>query len=59
VTAETGALAERLDDAIAMALGRDRGACAAHGRQFSWEASARQFLAGLHPFDPATAREAA
>lgn len=59
VTPETGALSERLDEAIALALAQDRQACAAHGRQFSWEVSARQFLAGLHPFDPAAAREAA
>ncbi len=59
VTTETGALAEQLDDAIAKALTKSRDACAIHGRHFSWGASARQFLAGLHPFDPATAREAA
>lgn len=59
VTAETGALAERLDDAIAQALGRDRAACAAYGRQFTWAASARQFLAALHPLHPETLAKAA
>ena len=31
---------------------RDRGACAAYGRAFSWEASARQFRAALTPLRP-------
>ena len=59
VTGESGALAERLDDAIAQALGRDRAACAAYGRQFTWAASTRQFLAALHPLDPETLARAA
>lgn len=49
VTAETGALAETLHDAIAQALTRDRSACAAYGRGFTWAASAAQFLAALNP----------
>ncbi|MDX3900272.1 MAG: glycosyltransferase family 1 protein [Sphingobium sp.] len=59
VTPETGALSERLDEAVATALTRDRAACAAYGRRFSWAASARQFLAGLHPFDPSAIGEVA
>lgn len=49
VTAETGALAETLDDAIAMALTRDRRVCAARGASYTWAQSAREFLAGLYP----------
>jgi glycosyltransferase involved in cell wall biosynthesis len=49
VTAETGALAETLDDAIATALTRDRQVCAARGAGYTWTQSAREFLAGLHP----------
>jgi len=48
VTPETGALAENLDEAIAAALLCDRAACAAYGRTFTWESSARDFLSGLH-----------
>ena len=40
---------EDLDAAIADALTRDRAACAAYGRSFTWEASARQFLDALVP----------
>ncbi|RYE02051.1 MAG: glycosyltransferase family 1 protein [Sphingomonadales bacterium] len=49
VTPETGALSEDLGTAIAEALTRDRAACAAYGRTFTWEASAAQFFAGLCP----------
>ncbi|SCW36619.1 Glycosyltransferase involved in cell wall bisynthesis [Sphingobium faniae] len=49
VTSTTGALAENLDEAIAAALQCDRGQCAAHGRTFTWENSAEDFLSGLHP----------
>ncbi len=49
LTAETGAMDEDLDIAIAAALTRDRAACAAYGSSFTWEASARQFLASLVP----------
>ena len=45
----SGAMAERLEDAIAQALTFDRATCHAHGRAFSWEASAGQFLDGLEP----------
>jgi len=49
LTPETGAMDEDLDVAIAMALTRDRAACADYGRSFTWEASARQFLMALVP----------
>lgn len=52
VTAETGALGEDLGAAIDAAATRDRAACAAYGRGFSWNRSAREFLAGLHEIDP-------
>jgi glycosyltransferase involved in cell wall biosynthesis len=52
LTPATGAMDERLDDAIRQALTRDRAACAAYGRSFTWEASARQFLAALVPISP-------
>ena len=38
--------------AIAAALLCDRQACAAYGKSFSWERSAREFLTGLHNIDP-------
>ncbi|KFG91142.1 putative glycosyltransferase [Sphingobium herbicidovorans NBRC 16415] len=59
VTPECGALAERLDDAIAAALLCDRAACAAHGRSFSWQRSADEFLTALHCIDPAVMDSAA
>lgn len=49
LTEHAGAMAERLEDAIAQALRRDAAECLAHGRSFTWEASAEQFLAGLQP----------
>jgi glycosyltransferase involved in cell wall biosynthesis len=49
LTPRVGAMAENLDDAIAEALTRDRAACAAYGRTFTWAASARQFLHALVP----------
>lgn len=52
LTPETGAMREDLTCAIADALSRDRSACAAYGRSFSWEASARQFLDALAPLPP-------
>jgi len=52
VTPETGALSDDLSSAIAAALTKDRAACAAYGRSFSWERSAREFLSGLHAVDP-------
>lgn len=47
--AGSGAIAERLEDAIAEALTFDRTQCLAAGRAYSWEASADQFAAGLAP----------
>ena len=52
VTPETGALSDDLGEAIARALTRDRGACAAYGGRFSWARSAQEFLSGLHAIDP-------
>ena len=50
-----GAMADDLDSAIADALTRDRAACAAYGRTFTWTASARQFLDALVPLPEAAA----
>ena len=44
-----GAMDDDLAVAIAAALTRDRAACAVYGAGFTWEASARQFLAALVP----------
>jgi glycosyltransferase involved in cell wall biosynthesis len=49
LTPASGAMAERLEDAIAAALNLDREDCLAHGRRFSWQASVDQFLAALEP----------
>lgn len=49
LTKRSGVMAERLEDAIAGALVLDREQCLAHGRSFSWQASADQFLAALEP----------
>ena len=46
---QSGAMAERLEDAIAQALRLDRRRCHALGRAFTWAASADQFLDGLAP----------
>ena len=59
VTPESGALSERLEDAIAAALRCSRAACASHGRSFSWERSTEEFLTGLHYIDPALMDSAA
>lgn len=58
LTPDTGAIDENLDSAIAAALECDPVACVALGRSYSWEASARQFLAALVP-DTAAERAAA
>ena len=55
----SGAVSDRLEDAIAAALLCDRHACAAYGRSFSWERSAQEFLAGLHHIGPVAADSAA
>jgi hypothetical protein len=44
-----GAMDEDLARATARALTRDRAACAAYGRRFTWAASAQQFEAALTP----------
>jgi len=46
-----GCMDEDLETAIAEALGRDRRACAAYGRRFTWEESAHQFLDALAPIE--------
>ncbi|GAA4780494.1 glycosyltransferase family 1 protein [Stakelama sediminis] len=53
LTPETGAMADRLEDAIADAVKLDRRMCAAYGRGFTWEASTAQFLRALVPLPPA------
>jgi glycosyltransferase involved in cell wall biosynthesis len=55
LTPEAGAMHDDLDAAIATALTRDRAACAAYGRTFTWTASARQFLHALVPLPEAAA----
>ncbi len=45
----SGAMAERIEDAIAAALALEREDCLARARAFSWQASADQFLAALVP----------
>lgn len=47
LTPETGAMDDNLDVAIARAMRLDREACLAHGRSFTWEESARQFVEAL------------
>lgn len=49
VTPETGAVDDDLDIAIAAALTRDRAACAAYARRYTWDASVAEFLAALAP----------
>ena len=53
VTAETGALHPKLDNAIAKALTRDRAACISYGKSFTWDKSAAQFLDALFPLGDA------
>ncbi len=55
LSAGSGAMAERIEDAIAQALTFDRAQCVAHGRAYSWQASADQFLAGLETVGPPAA----
>ncbi|MET0363689.1 MAG: glycosyltransferase family 1 protein [Sphingobium sp.] len=51
VTSATGALADRLEEAIVRALACERSACAAYGQNFTWDKSAQEFLAGLHAIE--------
>lgn len=53
LTPAVGAMDADLDTAIAAALTREPAACAAYGSSFTWQASARQFLAALAPVDQA------
>jgi glycosyltransferase involved in cell wall biosynthesis len=58
LTPACGAMDQDLDRAIACALTLDREACFEHARQFTWEASARQFLDALAcPAEPRDAPE--
>jgi len=52
LTAESGVMDDDLDVAIARALALDPADCIALGAQFSWEASASQFVSGLVIQDP-------
>lgn len=47
ITDAVGAMDAELATAIDAALSRDRAVCAEFGRRFCWQASTRQFLAGL------------
>jgi glycosyltransferase involved in cell wall biosynthesis len=49
LTPQSGAMDDDLTKAIGEALTRDRAACAAYGRTFTWENSARQFINALIP----------
>ncbi len=46
---KAGAMSDLLERAIEVALTLRRDDCLAHGRSFSWEASAQQFLSALRP----------
>lgn len=54
----SGAMAERLENAIAAALLLDREGCLARAREFTWQASTEQFLAALTPRPAGTATAA-
>ncbi len=56
LTPRSGAMDEVLETAIARALTLDRADCLAHGRSFSWQASADQFLDALVPLGPVADR---
>ena len=59
LTPFTGAMRDRIEDAIAAALPLSRARCMAHGRSFTWAASTDQFLAALEPEpEPAGYRQA-
>ena len=49
LSARSGVMDERLEAGIAAALDLSRPECLEHGRSFSWEASADQFLRALQP----------
>lgn len=50
--APVGCLHKDLAVAVREALKASPDACLAHARRYSWEASAQQFLANVHPFPP-------
>ncbi len=50
--APVGCLDSDLAAAVRKALGADPAACRAHAERYSWEASTRQFLANVAPFQP-------
>jgi glycosyltransferase involved in cell wall biosynthesis len=52
---KAGCLDDNLQKAALGALALDRTRCREHAMLFSWEASARQFLDNLDPFDPVRA----
>lgn len=52
LTEETGAMHDRLERAITAALWLEPGKCATHAQNFSWQASAQQFLEGLVFVEP-------
>ena len=57
LTPTCGAMDDDLEQAIAKAVTLDREACLAHARNYTWEASARQFLEALAgPADPSPGR---
>ncbi len=58
VTPEVGALSEDLGLAIRQALTKDRAACAAYGRSFTWDRAADEFRAALARFSTSERRQA-
>jgi glycosyltransferase involved in cell wall biosynthesis len=58
LTDAVGCMDEDLDRAIAEALTRERGGCAAYAAHFGWEESARQFLEALVPIGRAEPKAA-
>lgn len=52
LTNQCGVMADDLELAISKALQLDPQSCVTLAKQYSWEASARQFLEGLVPVDP-------
>lgn len=51
-TPDIGALDEDLAAAIQNALGKNPEVCRNHALKHSWDASAEEFIANLHEFDP-------
>ncbi len=59
VTDAVGCLDDDLDRAVAVALTKDRAACAAYGGGFTWERSAWEFVSSLHRIAPTAFARAA